>query len=215
MEITWGSLLTLAGTTGLISAAFTQGLTWVREWRTASTKSKANASYLALRLAVILEGYAYSCSEFISDNGAAPHLPDNEFPEWDTSLPELPHYPDDADGWRAMDRNLAGRVLGFPNKVRSSRGIIRLTIEHTPEDLGETLDEQAAERGLEAWQLAEELRRTYNIPAADVVWSYAENLQAALDAAKKAQAERDERHAKFLEELAADDTRAGVPNATP
>lgn len=211
MDFTWGNLVTFAGTAGVVSAVLNQGFGWLRDWRTASVRNKAHAGYLALRVAVLLESYAYACSEFISDNGAAPHLPDQEFPEWDTSLPELAPYPDDADGWRAMDRNLAGRILGFPNKVRSSQGIIRLTIEHTLEDLGEALDEQAAERGLEAWQLAEELRERYRIPAADVVWSYAKNLQAALDGAKKAQAERAEKQAHYLAELAADDARAGVP----
>lgn len=211
MEITWGSLLTLAGTTGVISAVFTQGITWVREWRAASTKTRANAAYLALRLAVILESYAYACSEFISDNGGAQHRPDEEYPDWRVTLPEVPPYPDDPDGWRAMDRKLAGRVLGFPNKIRGSQGLIQLTIEYKTEELGATLDEQAAARGLEAWQLAEELRSRHDIEPADVVWPYAKNLQAALDGATKAQEERAESLAYDLAEGAADDARAGVP----
>ena len=54
------------------------------------------------------------------------------------------------------------------------------------------------------------LEEQENEPA-DVVWSYAENLQSALDGAKKAQAERDERSANFMAELVADDKRHGVP----
>ena len=83
---------------------------------------KLQAAYMAMRLAVILEFYASACAHFIQENAnVQPPPPTEEFPEWTVELPELPAYPDDADGWRAIDRTLAGRCLNLRPRFTVAR----------------------------------------------------------------------------------------------
>src|SRR6185312_1037086 len=63
---------------------------------------KAHAAVMAVRLAVILEAYAAACLDLIARNNDAEAPPDEEYPYWETSLPELPAYPDDIEGWRTI-----------------------------------------------------------------------------------------------------------------
>jgi hypothetical protein len=156
---------------------------------------------MAMRLAVILEAYASACSEFIADNSGKETPPDQEYPLWETGLPELSLYPDDTEGWRALNQKLAGRCLNFPNKISGSQAIIRSTIDYAMEDLEDTLNEEAAKRGLEAWSLARELRKQYGVEGADPVWDYAEGLAKTLGEAKSAKSKRAMEHAEFMKEF--------------
>jgi hypothetical protein len=100
-------------------------------------------------------------------------------------LPDLPSYPDDADGWRSLDRSLAGRALDLRNRIHVSQGLIYSTAEYTEEDLEYTLTEHAARRGLEAWGLAVGLRRKHKVESVDLIWDYADALQSELVSALK------------------------------
>jgi hypothetical protein len=144
------------------------------------SQTKKQGAYLALRLAVTLEFFALACADFISENGNAETPPDHEFPDWTVKLPELPVLPDDADGWLAIDRPLADRCLNLRNKIHASQKVIDGTGEFTPDELGDTLDEEAAARGLEAWKLALELRRKHRLTPADTVYDFAERLEGVL-----------------------------------
>lgn len=100
-----------------------------------------------------LEAYAYECASWIEQNRDATHLPDQEFPEWNGKLPDLPAYPDDTEGWRAVDRKLAGRALNLRNMLTSSQGMIWTTGEYSEHEFGSALEEHASTRGLDAWEL--------------------------------------------------------------
>ncbi len=172
-------------------------------------QKKSLAAYMAMRLAVILEAYAHSCAEFIDYNANAPHHSrEDEFPAWKVTLPDLPTYPDDAQGWSSIDKKLAMRCLGLRNKIVGSQGIIMSNIEHDMDGLEDALNEQAAARGLEAWKLAMEFRGRYAIAAADTVWDFSARLEQTLRTAQKSAQDRIERQAEFLEELSAADRRA-------
>ena len=156
----------------------------------------AHAGYLAMRLAVMLEQYGAECSEFIGENSNPPHRPGEEFPEWNVSLPTLAPFPVDDDGWRALDQKLAAQILNLPNRIRTSQGLIGSTLEYSPDEAGEVLQIEAADRGLEAWGAATLLRRRHRIEPAEPLWDYAERLiqmrgvaQAELDDARKNDAE--------------------------
>ena len=154
-----------------------------------------------VRLAVLLESYANACSDFISENAHAEPGPDDRLPDWNASLPKLSPYPVDDEGWRAIDRRLAGRALNLPNRIHASQTGITWTIELSDEELGETLDEEAAARGLEAWKLAAELRRAYNIEAVEIAWDFPEMLENTLAKAQREKQRNDEVHARMWEEI--------------
>jgi hypothetical protein len=153
-------------------------------WRE-KRQQKSHAAYMAMRLAVILESYASACVEFNAANANAEPSPDDEYPNVDTTLPALPPYPDDAEGWRAIDRRLAARCLGLPTRIWESGNAIKGTIEFISDDLEYVLPEQAAGLGLEAWKLAAELRRKHGVEQLATDWDYAAVLQSTLDKAHK------------------------------
>lgn len=155
-------------------AAIVQGvLPFVRDhWA-----SKPRAAYMAIRLAVALEAYSAACLDLIVANNDPPHSPDRGTPDWETNLPELADFPDDDEGWRALDRKLAGRTLGFRNKVRESQGIINDAATFDEDKIGGAVESEAVARGLEAWRLAIELRKRHRIEAAEPVWDYVKQLE--------------------------------------
>ncbi len=176
--MTWWETVIGAG----FGAALVQGLfPFVRDWR----HKKSQANYMAMRLAVTLEFYASACADLIQKNANAEPPPTDEF-GGTADMPELSAYPDDAEGWRAIDSALAGRCLNLRNKIHGSQGAIDSTIEYRMDDLEDTIAEQAAERGLEAWHLAVALRRKHGVAKADIVWNYVETLEGTLQKLEKA-----------------------------
>ena len=138
---------------------------------------RRQASYLAMRLAVALEAYAADCYDLIQYNRHAPHLPDEEFPEWRVKLPDLPTFPEDTDGWLVIDRRLAARCLDLGHRARQSQAIIEQTIEYIEHEIYDAVEEQAASRGLDAWRLAQELRHKHGVASAGMIWNFAESLR--------------------------------------
>jgi hypothetical protein len=75
---TWMGMFVFAATTGIIVAVLNQVFGIGRDLWAVHIKRKSEASYLVLRIAAILEGYAYACASFIGDNANAEQEPDNE-----------------------------------------------------------------------------------------------------------------------------------------
>jgi hypothetical protein len=207
---TWTGMLAFAATTGLFTAILNQLFGIGRDLWTAHTKRQSEAGYLALRLAALLEGYAYTCASFIGDNANAQEPPGEEYPAWNCNLPELLPFPDEKEGWHSIDLKLAARALDLRNRLAGSQGVIDATAEFSESDLGDELEEQAAHRGQEAWALARDLRARYWLPDFVPVWDFTETLASALRRAKIAKEERARSQGEMLQELAADDRRAGV-----
>jgi hypothetical protein len=195
---TVSGMLTFAATTGIISAILTQALGVGRDWIAARTTRRALAGYHALRLAVILESYAYACVSFITDNYNAPEPPDHPYPAWNTTLPELPPYPDEPGGWHSIDLRLAARALDLRNRIAGRQGIINSIAEYSECDLDFALHEHAASLGQEAWILAKNLRNTHDIPEFRPPWDFTEALEAARRSAEHAKAEREKSTAAMI-----------------
>jgi len=125
-------------------------------------QSRRHAAYMAMRLAVALEAYSEGCADLVQRNAReAPRR--NEEPSARTmALPTPPHYPEDLDGWKAIDHTLADRCLSFESRTRQSQAIIASIIGDGRRLAGE-LETQAIERGLEAWDLAVELRKRHRL----------------------------------------------------
>lgn len=169
---------------GLGSAVVQTVFTIVRERRERADR----AAYLAMRLAVQLEAFASECADLILKNDTAYEPPDEPLPDWDTRLPKMPDYPTDAEGWRSIDRALAGQALDLVNRVEGGRSMIRSVGDYQEESLGDEVAIQAASRGLEAVEIARGLRRKHKVSAKEPVWDYETTL---LSAKEKVLAERE------------------------
>lgn len=172
MDLT--SILQTVVGAGIGSALIQVAVPFARDWK----KRSAQASYLALRLAVILEAFAAASCDLIAANESASHLPDQRYPNWRTKLPALAEFPSDPEGWLALDRRLAERALTFPNRVSESQGIIDETQFYNDGGTGGAVEAEAMERGLEAWRLASALRLKHKATAASPVWDYPAKLEA-------------------------------------
>lgn len=160
----WGTFFQIIGGAGL-GSAIAQGL--IALWRDQRV-SRAAASYLAMRIAVTLEAYAVACARLIQDNRDADHRPGEQFPDWETRLPEVGVYPDDADGWRALDAKLADDALSFPAKRQSAIRRINEGIFVDEADTDVYVEAESSRTGAAAWATAKALRRTYGLPSANL-----------------------------------------------
>ena len=194
----WVSIWKAAIGAGLGTAAVQGSIALYRE----RTQKNEKAAYLALRLAVLFEGYASKCCDFYFDNLNAVEPPDEPY-AWRTDLPEMSELPDDTEAWRAMDKKLLARCLEFPNRVRASQNAIEACAEYTMPDLGVTLDEQASARGVEACEIAASLRSTYKLGRAEPVFDYYGRLQQVLKTSRQEREERERSKAELLRELSA------------
>jgi hypothetical protein len=198
----WVSISKAALGAGLGTAAVQGAVALYRE----RTQKNEKAAYLALRLAVLFEGYASKCCDFYFDNLNAEEPPDEPYPAWRTELPKVPELPDDTEAWRAMDRKLLAKCLEFPNRVRASQNAIEACAEYTMDDLGVTLDEQASARGVEACEIAASLRSTYKLGRAEPVFDYYNTLQKVLETSRQEREKREKSQAEWLQELSASES---------
>jgi hypothetical protein len=182
----------------------------LRDAWSASVKRRSEAGYLALRLAAILEGHAYECASLIQENGMAFRFqgPDDQYPPWNAKLPDLPPFPEEKEGWHSIDLRLATRVLDLRNHLAGSQGVISATVEYAEESLGDEIDEHAAARGQEAWDLASDLRKRYGLPAFVPVWDFTDALERARKSAQKAKEEGERAQAELMQHLEREETKA-------
>jgi hypothetical protein len=178
-SMVFGSLVGAGGGSAIVQGSFN---IWGEHRR-----RTAKATYLAMRLAVLLDAFGLACSEMINCNASAEPHPEHEYANW-VGIPELPPYPDDSEGWVSLHRALAIRCLRLPGSVHASEGVLRATVEYAEDDYGDALFEQAARLGLEARRLAEDLHRRYGLDEA--AGDYASSLEAALEKATKAMQDR-------------------------
>lgn len=169
--------LKIALSAGLGSAAFQGLLALYREWN----EKDHRATYLALRLAVIMESYVLSVAELYFYNANAPEPHDQPYPEWNAQLPKIADYPEDVEGWRSLDRKLSSQCLNLPNKIAGSQRMIDAHTEYGFEDdLILILNEECANRGIEAAQIAELLRKKYNLGLPEWIFDYPSTLREVL-----------------------------------
>lgn len=171
--------------------------TLLASWLKDLWQARRRAGYLAMRLARQLEAYAAECARLVESNQNAQHRPDEQFPDWNISLPKLAALPDDPEGWRSLNPRTADRVLGLENHIEESRAHISSVVEFSEAELEFQVTEQASLRGIEAWDAAAELRRKYRLGPAKPAWDYAQSLRAALTSARhmKEQAAEENRRA--------------------
>jgi hypothetical protein len=194
----WSGILRTAVGAGIGSAIVQGGYTLYKDHRA----KQDHAVYLALRIAVTLEAYASSCLDLIFRNSSMQDPPDRPYPDWDGGLPELPNYPEDLEGWRSMKRELVARALNFRNKIDGSQGLLNSAAEFgNGEDLIHEIDEQAASRGIEAWEIATSLRKEYSLMPSEVIFDYPSVLRSRLAEAIATKAELQRRQSEMIKAM--------------
>lgn len=161
--ITWQDIVKLAVTTGVLTAAVNQLLVWWREQHTEQNRQRSDASYLGLRIAVILEKFAIDCVDRIGDNQMHRDSGGHAGRSY-TTLPELPEYPDDL-AWKSIDQDLAARALTFRNELTLSDSYLSFSWDVEPEDAPHACSLQCGRCGHLAWEVAVEIRKRYSLPA--------------------------------------------------
>jgi hypothetical protein len=156
---TWGSILTLAFTTGLVTAIFNQGFSWLKEAWQRQRKDRRSGRVLALSLMELLTRYAQECNSgarrnrLVAEEGGVGRL----------KLPVLPPYPD-CDGWGALPTELAARLQDLRNEADEAvRGIAETDHVLGPPEAFESATLLQVDLGYIAWDLAKRLRRYYGL----------------------------------------------------
>jgi hypothetical protein len=160
------------------------------------------AGYMAMRLAVQLERFASDCADLILKNKEAPHPPDREFPDWDIHLPAIGDYPSDAEGWKSIDRRLAGKALDLPNRIMGSQSIIFSVAQYSEHDLCDETTIQAGDRAAEALEIAKGLRTKHNVRTEVPVWDYESTLSTERAEVLQAREEERARQVEFTRKVA-------------
>ncbi|TXN03069.1 hypothetical protein FV222_08900 [Methylobacterium sp. WL103] len=182
----------------VIGAGLGSGVaTLVLAWR----KHRADGTYLAMRLAVNFEAYAKACATFVSENEHPEHRPDEEFPDWITTLPGQPDLPDDADGWKALNANDASAVLGFSMAIKDAQSVIDAIVEYTPDGIGDSAQEEAAKLGLQAWEIADRLRSAHKLDPVTLRFDYVAQLRRQVAIASQRSREEHLRQHQRLDEI--------------
>jgi hypothetical protein len=185
-----------------LGSALIQG--WFNS-RAERRKREGQATYLAMRLAVLLDAFGEACGDMISNNANPEEYPAE-------GLPTLPAYPEDTEGWVSLDRDLGMRCLQLPSDLRQIKGhldaMIRFTHDEPDDpDPQDTLNQEAAKVGLKAWQLSKDLQRRYDL--SDAGADYASWLKEQQARASKALQERHEMRVRSMLELHG---RSGAPD---
>jgi hypothetical protein len=178
--------MTLALSTGFVTAALNQGIGWWRESAQRRGSTTRDARYLAIRLAVVLEEFAITCADWIGDNDmfrdSAGHAGKRH-----GSIPELAPYPDEPV-WTTLTPAFLARVLTFRNEVTLADKAIEFWADVDRECIPGETDQQCGKVGYIAWVLAKDMRKHYGLGAFDpskTSWDVVKVLKPLHDKALK------------------------------
>lgn len=167
------SIATTAITALFSSTVTLLGKELLDRWRENRQKT-ADAEFIALRVAVALEGFAGFCTYRHWHNEADM----SRSRELDHRLPPLADYPSEAVGWKAFHKrspDLARRVLAFPNEIGASEK--RSEFEALQEGNAFGSADETIVAGVKASRLANEIRTAYRLGTFQV--RHLEQLEAA------------------------------------
>jgi hypothetical protein len=154
---------------GLVGVLLGGGLTIFKDWWIAIRKEKKEAEYLSIRVSCALEAFLARCAEVVGDDGLSEGRTDDrgyhkvqvEAPKFEPEL--LPVE------WKSLPTSLMYEVLNFPNLIDAARGRVSYVSEWEadPPEYHEFFEErqlQYGKLGLEAYRLADALRRHTGLP---------------------------------------------------
>jgi hypothetical protein len=176
--------LTTCGT--WVITRYTNGLSLERDRSLRDEERDRHAQYLSIRVLCALEPFVIACCDVAEDNG------EEDERGYSTTTVELPSIamPQDVD-WKSISTDLLYRILSLPNEIADADKTIDFVSSEiaSPPDYEEAFAErqiQYGRLGLAALELADELRRTFNIPPRrDSKWNPARQLRDAIERATR------------------------------
>ncbi|MGN7770186.1 hypothetical protein [Phyllobacterium sp. 22552] len=176
--IQWGAILQ----TFLAAGCGTIIFEIIRDYCKHRRDRDAKGAYLAIRIAVLLEGFATNCAKLIQDN-----IRNRRQPESDggiaikTQLPKFPELPaDDTEGWRALPRPLFSKVLGFESRVASAQEMVDFILESEGNLVEREIVSLVGKLGLDALNTAANLRSKFGAPKVELDWNYPDFLEVVV-----------------------------------
>jgi len=168
---------------GVVVTLLNQFFVMGREWRANRLRRKSESSFLAMRIAVILEEFTIKC---INRNWHDETDLHEGIADLDFKLPPLTPYPQDSPDWKSfhdVDAKLAGRVLAFPNEITSAE--LASQYAATREGDRTASADKTVIAGLNAWKLARALREKYDLGEVQIA-----NIDSLEHAAEKIEQRR-------------------------
>ncbi|WNJ89189.1 hypothetical protein [Bosea sp. 685] len=185
------SILQLAGFGGVVAAVANQTIKWGVDSFTENRKRKFDATYVAIRVSVILEAYVSACDTHIRNRDVAHDIQGISAAG---DLPKLAEFPSNID-WRSCDSALATEVLGFPTRIEAAQSEA-VRADWASNDYWVTHLE-AVNLGVAAWDLAVRFRTRYRLAPNEM-------LTEVADALKKQKSKNDMRLVALREKWLAD-----------
>lgn len=158
---TWTTLISLAFTTGVITALFNSAFSIVTEnlkRRAQNAKEGAAAAHL---LVPILTAYAHECAKRLVENGqdkseglAGGH----------TKMPAMPEY-SSTILWSSLPGRIAAGINDLRIEIREADAFISASADYdpNPEEVAASANVKFALVGWKAYTLAKKLRRRYSL----------------------------------------------------
>ncbi len=160
MNLTLLDILTLAFGTGAV-ASF---ISWIKDSAVNRFKKKKLTDYTALRLAIILDEFAIKCASLVDDLDCRIEFSGGYGGDTARAIPTLTPFPSDID-WKTMPHEISSRILSLPNEILKNESIINEMRHLSQEEVSEVLAERSGYCGFIGWQLANDLRIAYHLPA--------------------------------------------------
>jgi hypothetical protein len=173
-----------------------------------SLTEKKEAKYLAIRDVCILDKFVEDCASTAVDDGQEDNAGRNIA---QVTAPEPPAYPSDVN-WKSTNPALMYKLLALPAITERAANYVEASSENAfPPDYGEWFQartESYSSLGLQSHDLAEVLRKEYDMPPAEYLfWDPVDRMK---DELKKIKDWQEERTRKF-EEL----RKSGLPFGPP
>jgi hypothetical protein len=135
-----------------LTSLFNPLISWFREHKHEQLASTRGARYLAIRLAMMLEGFAIECADAIAAQDMH-NQSERHAGAAHGALPDLPPYPDEAD-WKVLEPQFLARALTLRNELRLSDKMIAFWADIDRECIPQECDQQCGKCGYMAWELA-------------------------------------------------------------
>lgn len=135
-------------------------LTWVGEFIRLGFERNRRARYLAIRSVIALDTFVGKCAEALTSD---PEVPPNTNPDDVFDMPDTFQIPGDVD-WTSISHDLAYRILSIPQRDTEAREAVSFIFRVADgAQASDTRDEYYIALGLDAANIANDLRNKYNL----------------------------------------------------